>query len=617
MSSDHAKGFGASGHGNIDIAYQQPQSMRSSAVAGTLQKHPVIKSTQPTVAAQAPSPPEQVQNQHQGNTTAESSTDPAQPEHNDRDGLEAVQHPTAEDGSMSPGSNPQLPLPPQEESRTSAVVEETPSTVTRNVDGDVEKQATSTPAAPSDKPFSSFTQRQKYLIVLCATLGGLFSPFTAQIYFPALNTIASDLNVSISQVNLTITTYMIFQAVVPSFVSSITDTQGRRPTYVLGFLVYTIANLGLALNNTYAGLLVLRCIQSAGSSGLVTLQQAIIADIVTSAERGSYISITSITGIIAPSVAPIAGGLLAQHLGWHSIFWFLLIMSGMYIVPLMLWFPETARKLVGDGSIPPPPLNRSLCTTTTQSHVHPTRKFTWPNPLGTLAILVELEAAILLTFLGIVYAALYAVMASLSTQFHDIYGLDSTMQGLIFLTIAAGTILSALTNSVLLDKNYRRHAIRMGLDPDRNKQITMRGFPIERVRLEIGLPFFIVGSFAVIAYGWMLNFKVHIAGPIVMLVIIGYTTLAGFNTLSVLLIDLYRPRAAAASAAANLVRCLLGAGMTAVVNPMIIAMGLGWCFTFTALVQLATLPLLWVCMKDGVKWRERKAAKEEDRGMQR
>ncbi|KAI1622864.1 putative MFS transporter [Exophiala viscosa] len=490
----------------------------------------------------------------------------------------------------------------------------------------------STPAAAADKPYSSFTQRQKYLIVLCATLGGLFSPFTTQIYFPALSTIAADLNVSISQVNLTVTTYMIFQAVVPSFISSITDTQGRRPTYVLGFLVYTVANLGLALNNTYAGLLVLRCIQSAGSSGLVVLQQAIIADIVTSAERGSYISITSINGIVAPSVAPIVGGLLAQHLGWHSIFWFLLIMSGVYVVPLMLWFPETARKLVGDGSIPPPPLNRSLwyiikqyrhrdrthstTNTTTTETERPKRKFTWPSPLGTLAIVVELEAAVLLTVLGIVYAVLYAVMASLSTQFHDIYGLDSTMQGLIFLTIAAGTILSAFTNSVLLDRNYRRHALKMGLDPDRKKQIAMQGFPIERVRLEIGLPFFIVGSFAVIAYGWMLDYQVHIAGPIVMLVIIGYTTLAGFNTLSVLLIDLYRSRAAAAIAAANLVRCLLGAGMTAVVNPMIIAMGLGWCFTFTALVQLATLPLLWVCMKYGVTWRELQAAKEGNRGMQ-
>lgn len=616
--------------------------MSSSAAAeGILQKHPVNDTGQSTVGARAPpSPTEQNQAEHLGNAEAKPSNETLTPENIDDASQQAGQpdHLTG-NGPISPIPDAQSPSPAQEKSEITGAVEQTSSTGVKDMNGDVEKQPPSTPAAaPSDKPYSSFTQRQKYLIVLCATLGGLFSPFTTQIYFPALTTIASDLGVTISQVNLTITTYMIFQGVIPSFVSSITDTQGRRPTYVLGFLVYMAANLGLALNNTYAGLMVLRCIQSAGSSGLVTLQQAIIADIVTSAERGSYISITSITGIIAPSVAPIAGGLLAQHLGWHSIFWFLLIMSGVYIVPLLLWFPETARKLVGDGSIPPPPLNQSLwyiikqhrhrrqhgastklsssttTATTSEPTPHSKRKFSWPNPLGTLAIIAELEAAVLLAVLGIVYGALYAVMASLSTQFHEIYGLDSTMQGLIFLTLAVGTVLSALTNSVLLDRNYRRHAVRMGLDPDRKKQLAMRGFPIERVRLEIGLPFFIVDSFAMLAYGWMLQYKVHIAGPIVMLVIIGYTTLAGFNTLSVLLIDLYRSRAAAASAAANLVRCLLGAGMTAVVNPMIEGMGLGWCFTFTALVQLATLPLLWLCMKNGVKWREEKALKEGNRG---
>jgi hypothetical protein len=42
-----------------------------------------------------------------------------------------------------------------------------------------------------------------------ATIAALFSPFTAQIYFPALNTIAKDLHVTNSKINLTVTTYMV------------------------------------------------------------------------------------------------------------------------------------------------------------------------------------------------------------------------------------------------------------------------------------------------------------------------------------------------------------------------------------------------------------------------
>lgn len=59
------------------------------------------------------------------------------------------------------------------------------------------------------KNYSSFTTWEKRFIVFTATIAATFSPFTAQIYFPALNTIAKDLHVTNAKVNLTITTYMV------------------------------------------------------------------------------------------------------------------------------------------------------------------------------------------------------------------------------------------------------------------------------------------------------------------------------------------------------------------------------------------------------------------------
>jgi hypothetical protein len=59
------------------------------------------------------------------------------------------------------------------------------------------------------KDYSSFTTWEKRFIVFTATIAATFSPFTAQIYFPALNTIAKDLHVTNSKVNLTVTTYMV------------------------------------------------------------------------------------------------------------------------------------------------------------------------------------------------------------------------------------------------------------------------------------------------------------------------------------------------------------------------------------------------------------------------
>lgn len=58
-------------------------------------------------------------------------------------------------------------------------------------------------------PYSVFTPSQKRLIILTAALASSFSPLSANIYYPALNSIAADLQVSTSKINLTITTYMV------------------------------------------------------------------------------------------------------------------------------------------------------------------------------------------------------------------------------------------------------------------------------------------------------------------------------------------------------------------------------------------------------------------------
>ena len=63
-----------------------------------------------------------------------------------------------------------------------------------------------------DKPYSVFTHNEKRIIVICAGLCQFFSPISGQIYFPSLTTIAEDLHVSYSLVNLTITAYLVSSA---------------------------------------------------------------------------------------------------------------------------------------------------------------------------------------------------------------------------------------------------------------------------------------------------------------------------------------------------------------------------------------------------------------------
>ena len=304
---------------------------------------------------------------------------------------------------------------------------------------------------PSGPPYSVFTKRQKGYIVFLTAWGGFFSPFSSSIYFPALNTLAQDLKVSNELINLTLTSFMIFQGLAPTIFGDLADMFGRRPVYLLGFTIYTGANIGLALQNNYAALFVLRCLQSTGSSGSVALGNGVVADISTSGERGKYLGYAQFGIMAAPALGPILGGILSQFLGWRAIFWFLAILTGVYLIPFCITFPETGRKVVGNGSITPPIWNISLLnylTTHQNDQAHSSgrigsrddrraaraelasqRKLRWPNPMKALRIVVEKDVATVLFYNSLLYTALYDVTSTLPSIFAEIYGFNDLQIG--------------------------------------------------------------------------------------------------------------------------------------------------------------------------------------------
>lgn len=409
-------------------------------------------------------------------------------------------------------------------------------------------------------------------------------------------------------------------------VAGFSDGAGRRPVYIYCFIVYIASNIGLALQRNYAALLVLRCLQSAGSSGTVALCNGVVADLVTSAERGIYIGYSSVASILGPIVGPILGGVIAQYLGWPWIFWVLTILSATYFVLFFLFLPETCRKVVGDGSIPPPKLNQSLTgiirerrrikagvivDTAQQEAVRKNYRLKFPNPIATLVIAVDKESGLILFCSGLLVAIMYATTTGIPYLFGKIYDFDELQLGLVYIPFGAGSLISALSTGKAIDWNYRRYAKKHGLPLTKNRHQDLTNFPIEKARLEVALPLLYLGNVGSIAYGWTLDYRTNLAGPLILLFVFGYGSMAAFQVMQILMVDINPGNAAAATAANNLFRCLLGAGSTAVVVPMINKMGVGWAYTFASLVWIALSPSLWLLMKYGPGWRKNKKDRED------
>lgn len=383
--------------------------------------------------------------------------------------------------------------------------------------------------------YSVFTTKEKRLMITAASVAGFFSPLSSTIYFPALNTIAAALNVSASKINLTVTSYVILQGIAPMMIAGFSDNVGRRPAYVACFTIYLFANLGLGLQNSYAALLVLRCLQSAGSSGTIALSNGIVGDMVTSEERGSYIAFASVGGLLGPAIAPVVGGAISQSLDWHWLFWFLLIFGAVFCVPLFLFMPETCRMVVGDGSVPPPKWYWCLTDTirfrrrhkqgiqvdqAKQAQLHHNLRFSLPNPLPTIFIIFDPESFIILVATGLCLACFYAISTGAASSFSEIYGFGDIRIALIFIPIAGGGILAALTTGKMMDWNYGRHARKKGIKIVKGVRQDLSGFPIESARMEVATPMSILCAIFVIGYGWALDNRVNLAGPIILIFLV-------------------------------------------------------------------------------------------------
>ena len=116
--------------------------------------------------------------------------------------------------------------------------------------------------------YSVFSKWQKRWIIFLASFAGWFSTLSSFIFFPTIPTLAQDLHTSVGNINLTVTSYLIFAAVAPSIVGSFADTSGRRPAYIAALMAYIVANIGLATQSSFAALFILRMLQSASISSM-------------------------------------------------------------------------------------------------------------------------------------------------------------------------------------------------------------------------------------------------------------------------------------------------------------------------------------------------------------
>jgi DHA1 family bicyclomycin/chloramphenicol resistance-like MFS transporter len=178
------------------------------------------------------------------------------------------------------------------------------------------------------------------LAVLLAVLG-MLGPFSIDTYIPAFAGIGSSLGATPVEMQQTLSAYLFGFAFMNLFHGALADSFGRRPVVLWGIAMFTLASAGCALSQSVEQLVFFRALQGLSTGAGIVVSRAVIRDMYPPAQAQQVMSQVTIYFGVAPALAPIVGGWLFVHLGWHSIFWFLTAIGGVLWVTNFRFLPET------------------------------------------------------------------------------------------------------------------------------------------------------------------------------------------------------------------------------------------------------------------------------------
>ncbi|MEA2448303.1 MAG: hypothetical protein QOG63_235 [Thermoleophilaceae bacterium] len=138
----------------------------------------------------------------------------------------------------------------------------------------------------------------------------------------ALPSIRRDLGASFSDLQWVVDAYVLSLAAVVLTAGSVADRIGRKPTFVFGLAVFTVASLLIALSSSIGLLIGARALQGIGGAIMFALSLALIAqDFAPGRARATAMGIYGATIGVAIAVGPLVGGALTDALGWQSVFY--------------------------------------------------------------------------------------------------------------------------------------------------------------------------------------------------------------------------------------------------------------------------------------------------------
>ncbi len=144
-------------------------------------------------------------------------------------------------------------------------------------------------------------------------------PFSIHMFFPALPHIRAAFATDAAMAQLTFSIAMLSMSAATLFYGTLSDRLGRLPVVIGGLSLFSAGATLAGLAQSIEVLIAARALQGVGAACGMVMARAIARDLYGAHRLGQMIAYITAAYVVAPMIAPLIGGTLADGFGWQSI----------------------------------------------------------------------------------------------------------------------------------------------------------------------------------------------------------------------------------------------------------------------------------------------------------
>ncbi|KAH7184906.1 major facilitator superfamily domain-containing protein [Fusarium flagelliforme] len=363
------------------------------------------------------------------------------------------------------------------------------------------------------------------------------------------------------------------------------ETFGRNAVYIFSMAIFAIWIMASALAPNFGAQIVFRFLAGCSASTPLVCSGGSIADMYNSLEKTWSFPLYAVAGFGGPMLGAVMGAYIgpSDALSWRWAEWIMLIASGLVLVLVILFMPETYgplllqwkaahyRRITGD--------DRFRC----EHEIAGASLFSRLKVSMTRPFLMLTEPIIIAMtlYLSVLYIVLFTFLVGWPYIFEKTYGISQGLSNIIFVAMFLGTQLNFLFVPIVYRKTVRASKAGGHFKPEIRLWYAMLG---AAVAIPISL-FWL---------GWTNYSHISIWSAIIAVVFFGYGVTGVFICTYMYIIDSYEIYSASALTFVALTRYIIAGGMTVVGIPFYENMGTHYTLTIMACfaVLLAAIPYI-------------------------